>query len=67
MPVLMIGGRYDYVFPVETAQQPLYDQLGTPEEDKTFHLYEMGHGPFPRGQLIRDVLPFLDRYLPVGR
>ena len=65
MPVLMIGGRYDYVFPLETAQQPLYDQLGTPTAQKTFLTYEMGHGPFPRNQLLRDVLPWLDQYLPI--
>jgi dienelactone hydrolase len=67
MPVLMIGGRYDYVFPVETAQEPLYDHLGTPEADKQHLIYEMGHGnPYPR-QMWRDVLPWLDEYLgPVG-
>jgi formylglycine-generating enzyme required for sulfatase activity/dienelactone hydrolase len=65
MPVLMIGGRYNYVFPLETAQQPLYDQLGTPTAQKTFLTYEMGHGPFPRNQLLRDVLPWLDQYLPI--
>jgi hypothetical protein len=59
----MIGGRYDYVFPVETAVQPLFDHLGTDPEHKRFLLYEMGHGPFPRGQLLRDVLPWLDAYL----
>ena len=63
MPIMMIGGRFDYVFPVETAQRPLHEQLGTPDADKTFLLYEMGHGPFPRGQTIRDVLPWLDRYM----
>lgn len=66
MPVLMIGGKYDYVFPVETAQQPLFDQLGTPDEDKIFLLYEMGHGPFPRGQTMRDMLPWLDKYFGPG-
>ncbi len=66
MPVLMIGGRYDYVFPLETAQRPLYEQLGTPAEHKDFKIYEMGHGPFPRSQLLRDVTPWLDKYLPIG-
>jgi formylglycine-generating enzyme required for sulfatase activity/dienelactone hydrolase len=67
IPVLMIGGRYDYVFPVETSAQPLFDQLGTPAEHKRFILYDMGHGPLPRGQFLRDVLPWLDEYLgPAG-
>ena len=63
LPVLMIGGRDDYVFPVETAQRPLFEQLGTPPEHKRHELYEMGHGPIPRGQFLRDVLPWLDQYL----
>ena len=63
LPVLMIGGKYDYVFPIETAQRPLFDQLGTPLADKQHMLYEMGHGPFPRGQTLRDVPPWLDKYL----
>jgi formylglycine-generating enzyme required for sulfatase activity/pimeloyl-ACP methyl ester carboxylesterase len=67
IPVLMIGGRYDYVLPVETSAQPLFDQLGTPAEHKRYILYDMGHGPLPRGQFLRDVLPWLDEYLgPVG-
>ncbi len=63
LPALLIGGRYDFVFPVETSQRPLFDQLGTPAEHKRHVLYEMGHGPFPRGQLLRDILPWLDEYL----
>jgi len=63
MPVLMIGGRDDYVFPVETAQRPLFEQLGTPPGQKRHLLYEMGHGPIPRGQFLRDVLPWLDQVL----
>lgn len=63
LPVLMIGGRYDYVFPVETSARPLFDQLGTPPDQKRFILYDMGHGPFPRGQLLRDMLPWLDEAL----
>ncbi|MSR20223.1 MAG: hypothetical protein EXR91_04495 [Gemmatimonadetes bacterium] len=63
MPVLMIGGRDDYVFPVEIAQRPLFEQLGTPAADKRHLLYPMGHGPIPRGQFLRDVLPWLDQYL----
>jgi len=63
MPVLMIGGRDDYVFPVETAQRPLFEQLGTPAADKRHLLYPMGHGPIPGGQFRRDVFPWLDKYL----
>ena len=30
MPVLMMTGRHDYVFPYQTSQKPLFDLLGTP-------------------------------------
>lgn len=63
LPVLMIGGEYDYIFPRETAQEPLFDRLGTPDPEKRHLVYEMGHGPFPVGQTLRDVLPWLDRYV----
>tara|TARA_B100001123_G_scaffold79902_1_gene90716 strand:- start:4299 stop:7229 length:2931 start_codon:yes stop_codon:yes gene_type:complete len=63
LPVLGIGGAYDPVFPVETSQRPLFDHLGTPPEDKELLLYDMGHGPFPLAQFLRDVLPWLDEHL----
>jgi len=63
LPVLMIGGEYDYVFPRETAQEPLFERLGTPPANKRHVVYEMGHGPLPLGQTMRDVLPWLDQVL----
>jgi len=68
MPVLMLGGRYDFVYPVETSQVPLFRLLGTSTEHKKYVLYEgSGHVP-PRIELIREVLDWLDRYLgPVRR
>jgi dienelactone hydrolase len=68
MPVLFLGGRYDFVFPVETSQAPLFKLLGTPAEDKRHVIFEgAGHVP-PRMELIREILDWLDRYLgPVRR
>ena len=60
-PVLMIGGEYDYVFPVETSSEPLFDHIGS--EDKRFLTYEMGHGPFPRSRTLMDLRPWLDEHL----
>ena len=40
-----------------------YFDVGTPDAHKRHELYEMGHGPLPRGQFLRDVLPWLDEYL----
>ena len=62
IPVLMLGGKHDYIFPLETSQRPMFDRLGTPD-DRTKHvIYDAGHN-FPRGQVIGEVLGWLDRYL----
>ncbi len=63
LPVLMLGGEYDYLFPKETSQEPLFRRLGTPDQDKRHIVYDMGHEPLPPGQTLRDVLPWLDQYL----
>lgn len=67
IPVLMLNGRYDHFFPVESSQLPLFRLLGTPEKDKRHVIYESGHAP-PRKEFIRESLDWLDRYLgPVKR
>jgi pimeloyl-ACP methyl ester carboxylesterase len=63
MPVLMIGGRHDYVFPLESSQKPMFERLGTPVDQKRHVVFDAGHGDFPRSELIREVLGWLDRYL----
>lgn len=67
-PVLMLNGRYDYTFPLETSQLPLFRLLGTPAEHKRHVVFDTGHGVFIlRAQFIREVLNWLDKYLgPVG-
>jgi dienelactone hydrolase len=67
VPVVMINGRYDHVFPVELSQKPFFERLGTPPGDKTYLLLAGGHSS-PRNELIQAVLGALDRYLgPVQR
>jgi len=61
-PVLMINGRSDFFFPVETTQVPLHRLLGTPEKDKRRVLFDSGHVP-PRNELIKETLNWLDLYL----
>jgi formylglycine-generating enzyme required for sulfatase activity/predicted esterase len=64
MPVLMIGGRQDYVLPLEESQKPLYERLGTRAEHKRHVIFDAGHvADYPRGQTLREVLGWLDRYL----
>lgn len=63
LPVLMLSGRYDFEYPVETAQKPLFNLLGTPREHKRYVLFEeAGHVP-PRVDVIREALNWFDRYL----
>jgi dienelactone hydrolase len=63
-PVLMLNGREDFLFPLETSQQPLFHQLGTPEKDKKHWLIEGGHAtPVTRLDMVKQVLDWLDRYL----
>ena len=62
LPVLMLNGRSDFVYPVETSQEPLYRLLGTPAEDKRHVVFESGHA-VPRNELIKETLDWLDRYL----
>ncbi len=67
IPVLMVNGRYDHFFPVESSQLPFFRMLGTPAKDKKHVIYESGHAP-PRKDFIRESLDWLDRYLgPVKR
>jgi formylglycine-generating enzyme required for sulfatase activity/cephalosporin-C deacetylase-like acetyl esterase len=63
MPVLMMGGNHDYIFPPETAQKPMFERLGTAPEHKRHVVFDAGHGNFPRSEMIREVLGWLDRYL----
>jgi dienelactone hydrolase len=63
IPVLMLNGRYDDVFPVESSQRPLFRLLGTPDRDKKHVVYEAGHGDYPRAAAVRERLDWLDKYL----
>ena len=63
-PVLMIGGRQDYVLSLEEQQKPLFNRLGTPPADRRHVVFDAGHvAGFPRAQTIRETLAWLDRYL----
>jgi pimeloyl-ACP methyl ester carboxylesterase len=62
IPLLMINGRYDFVIPFETCQQPFYRLLGTPAADKRQVLFESGHG-LPLTPWFKETLNWLDHYL----
>lgn len=65
VPLLMVNGKEDAIFPLKASQMPMYELLGAPDEDKKHLLYPGGHGLwalFSR-QIRKDVLDWLDRYL----
>jgi len=61
-PTLMLNGRYDFFFPVETSQLPLFRLLGAPAESKRQVIAEGGHYP-PQDLLVKETIDWLDRYL----
>lgn len=67
VPVLMLNGQYDFYFPVESSQKPMFDLLGTPLEYKRQVIYPSSHFA-PRTELIKETLAWLDKYLgPVNK
>ena len=63
-PVLMVNGRYDFTFPVQTAQDPLFRMLSTPPAEKRHVILETPHDVLQdRPTLVREVLSWLDHYL----
>ncbi|HMB81234.1 MAG TPA: SUMF1/EgtB/PvdO family nonheme iron enzyme, partial [Vicinamibacterales bacterium] len=62
-PVLMLNGRYDNGFPVESSQVPLFRMLGTPAADKKHVVFDAGHGNLPYREKVREALDWLDKYL----
>ncbi|MCL4212694.1 MAG: protein kinase [Gemmatimonadales bacterium] len=67
IPVLMLSGRYDSVFPLESSQRPFFRLLGSPPGTKRHLLFEGGHF-LPRTSLVEEALTWFDRYLgPVAR
>jgi dienelactone hydrolase len=65
-PVLMVNGRYDFFFPVEETQIPMFQGLGTPAGDRRHVILEAAHVP-PNDVLMKEVLDWLDRSLgPAG-
>jgi eukaryotic-like serine/threonine-protein kinase len=66
-PVLILSGRYDYIFPEQRSQLPFFERLGTPAPQKRRVAYDSGHN-LPANEMIRETLDWFDRYLgPVQR
>jgi dienelactone hydrolase len=61
-PILMLNGKHDMYFPIETSQKPMFDLLGTPGKDKKRIVFESGH-LVPRTDFVKETLLWFDQYL----
>ena len=61
-PVLMLNGKYDMFFPVESSQKPMFRLLGTAQDQKKMLIYESGH-LVPATEFIKETLAWFDTYL----
>lgn len=61
-PTLMLNGEYDFFFPVDTAQKPMFELLGTPAEHKRYEVYPGAH-TVPRTVSRAKMLAWFDKYL----
>ena len=59
IPVLMLSGRYDSVFPYESSQVPFFKLLGSPAGSKKQVMFEGGHF-LPRPLWVAESTTWLD-------
>ncbi len=57
--------RSDFYLPI-THQEAQFQSFGTPDQHKRFLLYDSSHWPLPMGDVIRETVDFLDRYVTDG-
>lgn len=62
LPVLMLSGKFDPYYPVESSQKPFMSLLGTPVQHKRHVIDEGGHF-VSRALLVAESLKWLDKYL----
>ncbi|MGA7766120.1 MAG: SUMF1/EgtB/PvdO family nonheme iron enzyme [Candidatus Sulfotelmatobacter sp.] len=62
IPTLMLNGRDDFIYPVDSSQVPLFRLLGVPGSEKRHVTFESGHLP-PFQPTVKESLDWFDRYL----
>ncbi|GMR14956.1 MAG: hypothetical protein BMS9Abin30_0570 [Gammaproteobacteria bacterium] len=62
MPLLMLVGRFDTISGSGDSAKPMFDLLGTADDQKMMKVYETDHIP-PKSEYIAEILAWLDRYL----
>ena len=61
IPVLMLNGRFDFFYPTETSQEPMFRALGTPAEHKRRVVYDVSH-TIPRNEMIKEFVGWMEKY-----
>ena len=61
-PILMLNGKHDMFFPVETSLKPMFQFLGTLKENKKLIIFDSGH-LVPRSDFVRESLQWFDTHL----
>jgi len=61
IPTLMLNGAYDMIYQRDKIVKPMYDLLGTADQDRKLISYPTDHF-VPKNDLIREPLSWLDRY-----
>jgi len=63
IPILMVNGRYDWIYPYETSQKPLFEAWATPDEHKKHLVFDWGHAWGEGAQRATgEILDWLDKY-----
>jgi eukaryotic-like serine/threonine-protein kinase len=63
-PLLMVNGKYDFTFPPDQAQAPMFEMIGTAPADKFRKVLDTPHDVSElKPELSKAVLEFLDKYL----
>jgi serine/threonine protein kinase/pimeloyl-ACP methyl ester carboxylesterase len=64
VPTLMMNGRSDFDFPIETSVDPMFQLLGAAEKDKRQLFWNGGHGDLKEArEVVQEILVWFDRYL----
>jgi eukaryotic-like serine/threonine-protein kinase len=60
-PVLMLNGKYDFLFPLKSTVKPFFENIGTPGKDKRLVIYDTDHY-VPYNEMTKEMLSWLDKY-----
>jgi dienelactone hydrolase len=63
VPVLMINGSHDFIFPLESSQMPLFRLFPLPPGEKRHYVFDGGHVPPRLQEVTRETLDWLDHHL----